>query len=184
MKRRIAQQMITALLFAAGSATPALGSPSPASITVADVVQAETRWGEAIIAIGKAYTDHQDYKAVAAQAVDTLYGYDEGPVLFKPTKAAEKEFRLTEEDALSYFVCGCVPEDHGFALQPWSKIRFENSGIIFDGDSATAMGDYFFTDANTGKEVKVDFTFEYFKGPDGNLLISVHHSSFPYHPEH
>ena len=84
----------------------------------------------------------------------------------------------------SYFVEGIVPEDHGFAIQPWNKVRFENAGIFIDDDSALAMGNYFFTDANTGLEAKVEFTFGYIKGKNGNLLINLHHSSFPYNPGH
>lgn len=124
------------------------------------------------------------YKKLAADHVDTLYAYDEGTVLFKPTKAAAQQFRHTEPEAISYFVTGVVPEDHGFALQPWSAVRFENDGIIIDSDSAVAMGDYFFTDANTGKEVMVEFTFGYIRGADGKLLINLHHSAFPYQPSH
>ncbi len=153
-------------------------------ITEAEIYQAQEVWGDGIVAIGNAYTKKEDYKALAATHVDTLYAYDEGKVLFKPTKAAAKQFRLTEPEALSYFVTGDVPEDHGFALQPWSAVRFENSDIIIDSDSAVAMGNYYFTDANTGKETKVEFTFGYVRGPDGKLLINVHHSAFPYQPSH
>jgi len=153
-------------------------------ITEAQIHQAQKVWADGIVAIGNAYTKKEDYKALAATHVDTLYAYDEGKVLFKPTKAAVKQFRLTEPEALSYFVTGEVPEDHGFALQPWSAVRFENSGIFIDSDSAVAMGNYFFTDANTGKEAKVEFTFGYVRDPDGKLLINIHHSSLPYQPSH
>ena len=147
-----------------------------------EVVEAQKIWGEAIVAIGEAYTQKEDYKVLAEKVVDTLYGYDEGVVLFKPTKASEKQFRLTKEEAVSYFVTGIVPEDRGFAIQPWSKVRFENAEIIINGDSAIAMGNYYFTDANTGKEAKVEFIFGYFKDENGKLRINVHHSSFPYRP--
>ena len=147
-----------------------------------EVVEAQKIWGEAIVAIGEAYTQKKDYKALAEEIVDTLYGYDEGAVLFKPTKASEKPFRLTKEEAISYFVTGIVPEDRGFAIQPWRKVRFENAEIIIDNDSAIAMGNYYFTDANTGKEAKVEFTFGYFKDENGKLRINMHHSSFPYRP--
>ena len=153
-------------------------------ITEAEVHQAQKIWGDGIVAIGDAYTKKGDYKELATTHVDTLYAYDEGTVLFKPTKAAAQQFRLTESDAISYFVTGVVPEDHGFALQPWSAVRFENAGILIDADSAVAMGNYFFTDANTGKEAKVEFTFGYVRGADGKLLINVHHSAFPYQPSH
>ena len=147
-----------------------------------EVMEAQKIWGEAIVAIGEAYTQKEDYKALAEKVVDTLYGYDEGVVLFKPTKASEKQFRLTKEEAVSYFVTGIIPEDRGFAIEPWSKVRFENADIIINGDSAIAMGNYYFTDANTEKEAKVEFTFGYFKDENGKLLINVHHSSFPYKP--
>ena len=145
-----------------------------------EVVEAQKIWGEAIVAIGEAYTQKKDYKALAEETVDTLYGYDEGAVLFKPTRASEKQFRLTKEEAVSYFVTGIVPEDRGFAIQPWRKVRFENAEIIIDNDSAIAMGNYYFTDANTKKEAKVEFTFGFFKDENGKLRINVHHSSFPY----
>lgn len=147
-----------------------------------EVMEAQKIWGEAIVSIGEAYTEKKDYKALAEKVVDTLYGYDEGVVLFKPTKASEKQFRLTKEEAVSYFVTGIVPEDRGFAIQPWSQVRFENAEIIIDDDSAIAVGNYYFTDANTEKEAKVEFTFGYFKDENGKLLINVHHSSFPYKP--
>ena len=149
-------------------------------IVEGEVLEAQRVWAEAIIAIGQAYTKKEDYKALAEKIVDTLYGYGEGLVLFKPTMASERQFRSTREEALSYFVTGIVPEDHGFALRPWCKIRFENVGIIIDGGSAMVMGNYFFTDANTEKEAKVEFTFGYFKDDHGKLRINVHHSSFPF----
>jgi len=158
------------------------GSAIAHPISDAEVARAQKIWGDGIVEIGNAYSNNGDYKAVAAEHVDTLYGYDEGAVLFKPTKAAADQFRLTEEDALSYFVGGVVEEDNGFALQPWTAVRFENADIIADDDSALSMGNYFFTDGGTGKEVKVEFVFGYVRGDDGNLLINVHHSSLPYSP--
>lgn len=152
------------------------------TITKDEVLKAQATWGEAIVSIGKAYQDKGDYKAVALQTVDTLYAFDEGTVLFKPTKAAAEQFRGTEEAALSYFVGGKIAEDKGFALQPWSAVAFENSDIIIDSDSALAMGNYYFTDANSGEKVKVEFSFGYQKTADGNLLINLHHSSLPYNP--
>ena len=151
-------------------------------ITEKDVINAQETWANQIVAIGKAYKDKGDYKALAANTVDTLYGYDEGTVLFKPTKASEGQFRLTEEDALSYFVKGKVAEDKGFALQPWSKVRFENAGMSVACNDAVTMGNYYFTDANTGKETKVEYTFGYRKNNDGKLLIDLHHSSLPFNP--
>ena len=152
-------------------------------VTEGEILKAQEDWAAAIVAIGTAYAGGKDYRSVAEQTVDALYGYAEGPVLFKPTKASEKQFRLTREEAVSYFVTGAVPEDHGFAIQPWSAVRFENAGFVIDGGSAIAMGNYYFTDANTGTEAKVEFTFGYFRDGQGRLRINLHHSSFPYVPE-
>ncbi|NJL80152.1 MAG: hypothetical protein HC917_17360 [Richelia sp. SM2_1_7] len=151
-------------------------------ITREDVMNAQKTWADAVVAIGKAYKNGGNYKALAADIVDKLYGYDEGTVLFKPTKVSQGQFRLTEEQAVSYFVKGSISEDKGFALQPWSKIRFENAGISLGCKDATTMGNYYFTDANSGKETKVEYTFGYRKNKDGNLIIDLHHSSLPFNP--
>lgn len=184
MKMKIGLLALVILSLGILSTTYAENVATDNRITREEVTNAQKTWGDAIVSIGKAYSSKGDYKALAAKTVDTLYGYDEGTVLFKPTKASKKQFRLTEDDALSYFVTGIVNEDHGFAIQPWSKVRFENSGIIIDNDSAVAMGNYYFTDVNTGKEAKAEFTFRYFKDENEKLLINVHHSSFPYKPTH
>ncbi|ABG52085.1 MAG: hypothetical protein O4861_07600 [Trichodesmium sp. St16_bin4-tuft] len=158
--------------------SPAIAQP----ITEAEVEEAQKVWAQGIVAIGAAYLNNGDYKKLAENHVDTLYGYDEGAVLFKPTKASADQFRLTEDEAVSYFVGGIVQEDTGFALQPWMAVRFENADIITDSDSAVAMGNYYFKDVKTQKEVKVEYTFGYIRGEDGKLLINVHHSALPYKP--
>ena len=176
MKRSRLAAGVVAALFAGGAGFAQ-------AITDEEVHAAQVLWGDGIVAIGEAYTNGDDYKSLAAELVDTLYAYDEGKVLFKPTLAADQQFRLTEETALSYFVTGVVDEDGGFAIRPWSSVRFENSGIIIDSDSAIAMGNYFFTDANTGEDTKVEYTFGYVRGPDGALQINLHHSGLPYSPD-
>ncbi|MEM6751576.1 MAG: hypothetical protein AAF630_01090 [Cyanobacteria bacterium P01_C01_bin.38] len=155
---------------------------SNSCITEKDVIDAQETWANAVIEIGKAYQNKGDYRAKAAETVDNLYGYDEGKVLFKPTLASEGQFRLTEEDAVSYFVKGKIAEDTGFALRPWSKVRFENAGISVGCNDAVTMGNYYFTDANTGKETKVEYTFGYRQNNDGKLMIDLHHSSLPFEP--
>lgn len=153
-------------------------------ITENEIISMEKTWGDAIVSIGKSFSEQKNYKELAAKVVDDLYGYDEGTVLFKPTKASHQQFRLTEEEAVSYFVTGSVPEDHGFAIQPWTKVRFENAGFIIDDNTALVMGNYYFSDAKAGNEVKAEFTFGYIRDTKGNLLINLHHSSLPYSPIH
>ena len=103
-------------------------------ITIEDVNKAQQAWGEGIVAISAAHSSGGDYVALATQHVETLYAYDIGKVLFKPTLAAQEQFRPTFETALSYFVAsnGACLEDQGFAIKGWTKVRFENSDVIID----------------------------------------------------
>ncbi len=151
------------------------------TITTDEIAQAQQIWGEGIVVIGKAFSDKGDFVQAAEQHIDTLYNFKEGDVLFKPTKAADVQFRLDREGALSYFVGGndSYKEDHGFAITPWTNVRFENVGTSIHGDYAVAMGNYYFTQVD-GTEVKVEYTFGYIKGADGKLRINLHHSSLPY----
>jgi hypothetical protein len=162
--------LATAPSFAwAASCTPAINET--------EVKQTQEAWGKGLVAIGAA----KDHKAVAEKFIADLYAYNEGPVLFKPTKAAEDEFRQTPDEALSYFVTGKIAEDKGFALAPYTKVRFENHAITYDCNTAVSMGNYYFTDTD-GKETKVDYTMGFLKGADGKLKINIQHSSLPYSP--
>jgi hypothetical protein len=151
-------------------------------ITEQDVLSAQTAWSEGLIRIGKIYLEKGDFKTAAQQHIDDLYGYAMGPVLFKPTMAAQAQFRTTPEGALSYFVGGnpAYPEDHGFAIKPWSKVRWQNAGIKIVGNVAMAMGNYYFAPANGGGEVKVEFSFAYTKDEQSKLRIILHDSHLPY----
>ena len=156
-------------------------SAKAGEITAEEITQAQQAWGEGIVAIGRVFTDGGDYSKVAEDHIDTLYAFQSGPVLFKPTKAADKQFRLTREEALSYFVAGNkkFAEDHGFAIQPWVKVRFENAATFLHGDYAVAMGNYFFTQLD-GEETKVEYSFGYVKDDADKLRINLHHSSLPF----
>lgn len=167
--------LTTALIIAASSS--AASAAECTNIAKEDVLSAQKEWGNGIVAIGKS----EDSKEAAQNHLDTLYAYDHGEVLFKPTKAAADQFRGTEDEALSYFVGGSVEEDTGFALAPYTNVRFENEGITTDCDSAIAMGNYYFT-TTEGNEVKVEYSFGYIKDEDGDLKINLHHSSLPYNP--
>lgn len=152
-------------------------------VTEEEVLKAQKAWGDGIVAISKVYIDKGDYKSRAAQHIKELYAYDQSKVLFKPTLASYDQFRENFDEALSYFVGGKIAEDQGFAIKPWSKVRFGEQQIITDSDSAVAMGNYFFTPVGSDKETKVEYTFGYMKDGDGKLRINVHHSSLPFEPE-
>lgn len=161
-------------------------APAPAQqpITREDVLRLQRAWGQGIVDIGKASLSGGNHRAVAVDLVDRLYAYSEGSVMFKPTKASKDQFRESKDQAISYFVGGDNPEDHGFALHPWSEVRFENQDIAIDSDSAMVMGNYHFTDARSSDEVKVEFTFGLKRARDGRLVITLHHSSLPYAAAH
>ncbi len=153
-------------------------------ITQEEVIEAQLEWGEGIVKIGKAFSDGGDFVQAAKDHIQHLYGYDLSQVLFKPTLASEHQFRETFDAALSYFVGGndTYPEDKGFAIAPYTKVRWENSGIInYTCTMAIAMGNYYFTKTD-GEEVKVEYTFGYVKDVTGKLRIVVHKSALPYSP--
>ena len=161
--------------------TAGVVSAEQSKINKEAVIKAQKTWGKALVNLGKTYTDGGDYQKVAKNLVNTLYAYRTGQVLFKPTKASDVKFRTTKEGALSYFVGHNknFPEDKGFALTPWTNVRFQNAGIYINGNVALAMGKYFFTPLK-GEVVKVEYTFGYVKKDDGSLKIILHHSSLPY----
>jgi hypothetical protein len=158
-------------------------------ISMEQVLKAQKEWGDAVVAVGQAAT--RDKIVADAELLADFYGYGEcEATLFKPTKANGVDtFRLTRCGALSYFIgpmlqrpCG-LASDTGFALQPWSSVRFSNVGCYTGTSSAYCMGTYFFTDAATGDETIADYSFVYERDRNtGDLFITLHHSSFPYVP--
>ena len=157
------------------------GTAHAETITKQDVIDAQKAWGAGIVAISAAHAEGGDYKARATQHIDTLYAYSDADVMFKPTLAAEDQFRETLDEALSYFIGAAGSEDSGFAIKGWTKVRWENNGIFTSDASAMAMGNYFFTGPD-GTETKVEFSFGYIRDNDGKLKINLHHSSLPYSP--
>ncbi len=159
-----------------------------AAITETEVNAAQQAWCDGVVKIGKVHKDGGDYKAVTSQLIADLYDYKEGKVFFKPTQASGKNtFRNTREGALSYYIGGNTdfPEDKGFALKQWTKVRYENNaaenGIQIHGDIAITMGNVYFTNAK-GEEVTVDKTFVFRKCKDGQLRLCAHKSAFPFDP--
>lgn len=153
-----------------------------ATITESEVTAAQKAWGEGIVRIGKVFTDGGDYSQAATEHINKFYNYQEGTVLFKPTLAAEKQFRTDFEGALSYFVGGNdnYSEDGGFAIKPWTNVRWENIGTKIIGNMAVAMGNYYFTPADGSGDVKVEYSFAYTKDSSGELKIILHDSHVPY----
>ncbi|TCI94771.1 hypothetical protein [Tenacibaculum sp. M341] len=150
-------------------------------ITKEQVLAAQENWGNGVVKIGSLKEERTNCVNFTSEFLDDLYAFELGTVLFKPTKCEVEQFRPSKAEAQSYFIAGddrACKEDKGFAIQPWTKVRFENAGIILQEDRAIAMGNYFFTTVE-GDEAKVEYTFGY-KLVDGKLKIDLHHSSFPY----
>jgi len=163
-----------------------------ARVTQEEVEEAQKLWGDSIVKISRVYADKGDFVKAAGEAAGKLYGYGHGKVLFKPTKATKHPFRATAEEAMSYFVGAEAMkngefkgEDAGFAInggRGWNKVVFDNHQIESYGAVAHAMGEYVFTDATSGDNVRVEYTFAYKRCTDGQVRICLHHSSVPYTP--
>lgn len=159
--------------------------PAPSkSLTLEEVLQVQKLWGEGVVKIGSLKDNQAECVEYASSFIDFAYAFNEGPVLFKPTKCSDVQFRPTKAEAASYFLGGLAqvyPEDKGFAINPWTNVRFENSNVLLEEDRAIATGNYWFTGTD-GSETKVEYTFGYKVGKDGKLKIDLHHSSLPYNP--
>lgn len=184
MKKIISTLALIALLstpsIRAEIADHSINLPDGPAITADDVAAAQKMWGNAVVAIGEA---GDDAAKVAEESAKAAYAFDLGAIQFKPTLAAETPFRPDLEGALSYFVSGNekYEEDKGFALKPWSNVRFDNHTVSMQGNVAIAMGHYFFTGPD-GTETKVEYTKGYVKMDDGSVKIFLQDSSLPYSP--
>jgi hypothetical protein len=172
---------LTAALALAAAAGIANAGSNAGSLNKADVDALKKAWGEGIVEIGAIHTEGGDYRAAASEHIEEFYAYGETDVLFKPTLASADQFRGTFDEALSYFVGGDIAEDGGFAIAPYTDVRWENEGTVIDGDTAMSMGNYYFT-TSEGAEVKVEYTFGIALMDDGSPKIVLHHSSIPYTP--
>ncbi|MEM7300661.1 MAG: phosphoribosyl-AMP cyclohydrolase [Pseudomonadota bacterium] len=151
-----------------------------------DLAKARTVWGDGLIAIAKAYDDAgiEGARPVAEGVLDAAYGYNLGPVLFKPTLASGAQtFRPTRKGALSYFVGHDeeYPLDGGFGLKSWRHVTSETAASFVEADVALWMGAVVMTDKD-GQPTKVDKSFGYKRDSEGTLRIVLHHSSLPYQP--
>ena len=150
-------------------------------ITKSQIHESQRKWGDGIVKIGALKDNESECLEFTSSFLNSLYDFENNDVLFKPTKAADEQFRPNFQMALSYFLGGSqsyCSEDEGFAMKPWLDVKFVNSGFIIENERAIAMGNYFFTDSS-GAVVKVEYTFGY-KLRNGSLVIDLHHSSLPF----
>ena len=155
-------------------------------ISEQDISEAISAWGSGILEISKAYEidGFEQARDVANNLLDKLYGFHLGPVLFKPTLSGGiNTFRQTKMGALSYFVGhnSDYPGDTGFGIKYWRDVRPDTAAVFLDDRVAMWMGWVTFTDKNANV-TKVDKSWGYKLDEDGELKITLHHSSLPYDP--
>lgn len=158
-----------------------------APITVAEVEAAQRAWGAALVSISQEYKANGQAAAtrLAGQVLDAAYGYNLGPVAFKPTLAhGDTTFRTTREGALAYFVGGNsnFAEDTGFALKGWQSYEIDNAAVVINGTTAISTGNVMLTN-DKGEVTTVNKTWGWVRDADGTLRIVLHHSSLPYDPD-
>jgi hypothetical protein len=149
-----------------------------------DLFSARTAWGNGLLGISKSFENEGIGMArkVASNMLDTLYGFDLGQVLFKPTlSSGSKTFRSTKEGALSYYIGqnSNYPNDVGFGVMPWREFNSNTSAIFIDDTVAMWMGSVSLIDRD-GRVTKVEKSYGYKLDDYGNLRIMLHHSSLPY----
>ncbi len=144
-----------------------------------EIIKIQKEWASGIIKMGRLSNERKSLESFTSDFLDKIYDFN-NQVLFKPTKASNKQFRNTKDSAVSYFIAGDdreCEEDNGFALSNWTEILFDNSDIIINEDIAIAMGNYTFKNETTN--IKVEYSFVYKKYGD-IIKIILHHSSLPY----
>ena len=144
-----------------------------------DIINIQKEWASGIVKMGELSNDRDSLESFTSDFLDKIYDFD-NKVLFKPTKAANEQFRNSKGSAFSYFIAGDnreCQEDNGFALSNWTEILFDNSNIIINEDIAIAMGNYTFK--NEASKIKVEYSFVY-KNYGDEIKIILHHSSLPY----
>jgi len=153
-------------------------------ISELEISQARQSWGEGLIKISSTFDNEgiDKAKVIANIELDRLYGFEFGPILFKPTlSGGNQTFRTDKEGTLSYFI-GQNPKyqsDSGFALKSWRECNSETSSLFIENDIAMWMGWVSLTNQK-GEVTKVDKSWGFKRGLDGSLKIVLHHSSLPY----
>ena len=168
------------------AATAPRVTPMSTNISEAQVLQAQRAWCDALLSISRAYRTGglPLARATAEKVLDSAYGYEYGPVAFKPTlTSGQQTFRPTRAGALAYFVGGDpqFPADTGFALKPWTSCGIRNQVVQLHGIFAITMGNVDLSDSS-GKVTTVDKTWGFLREPDGETRIVLHHSSLPFQP--
>ena len=155
------------------------------TITEEEVLAAGKNWCAALVGISNTF--HSEgaaaAKAKAEAVIDAAYGFQQGPVAFKPTLASgESTFRNTRQGALDYFVGPdpAFPPGRGFATyKRWTDCTVQEDVIQLFGPVANSMGNVSITD-DQGNVTRVDKTWTFWQPKNDVMRIVLHHSSIPF----
>jgi hypothetical protein len=155
------------------------------TITEEEVLAAGKNWCAALVGISNTF--HSEgaaaAKAKAEAVIDAAYGFQQGPVAFKPTLASgESTFRNTRQGALDYFVGPdpAFPPGRGFATyKRWTDCTVQEGVIQLFGPVANSMGNVSITD-DQGNVTTVDKTWTFWQPKNDVMRIVLHHSSIPF----
>ena len=112
--------------------------------------------------------------AAAEAHIDQFYNYGknrEGSVLFKPTLATEKQFRLTFEGALSYFVGGNPNFSKIMVSQLNHGLRLNGKVWELISSEIRCHGELLLYSCRDRDVKKVEYSFAYTKNDDGELKL-------------
>ena len=70
-----------------------------------EIINIQKDWASGIIKMGKLSNDRESLESFTSDFLDKIYDF-QNQVLFKPTKAANEQFRNTKDSAFSYFIAG------------------------------------------------------------------------------
>ena len=155
------------------------------TITEEEVLAAGKNWCAALVGISNTFYSEgaAAAKAKAEAVIDAAYGFQQGPVAFKPTLASgESTFRNTRQGALDYFVGPdpAFPPGRGFATyKRWTDCTVQEDVIQLFGPVANSMGNVSITD-DQGNVTTVDKTWTFWQPKNDVMRIVLHHSSIPF----
>ena len=73
-------------------------------MNIQEIEKAQEKWGEGIVKIGGLKDSVKECRMFTVDFISKMYDYDNGIVQFKPTKAADTQFRGDIKAALSCFI--------------------------------------------------------------------------------
>ncbi len=147
-------------------------------ILKSEVEDFQKSWAKAVLAIGEAFVEGEDFRSMAMDFVEDFYAFDEEKVLLKPGFANKQPFRNDKLSALAYFIGGNpnFREDAGFAIQSWDSIKFRNEDFLFKENMTVSSGVVSYV-SKKGDSFHFNLTLGLTAVKDGAIKVILHHAS-------